>query len=141
MILNIWLLFNGVVYLILGFLFFFNFETVAGSLGIVPQHGSASIELVTVYGGLETGLGILFLAALFVTRLKRFSVQLLTFSYLCFTAGRIGGIVVHDVSGAITWYLLAFELGGLIISILMLNRLETHPSGLKTTVAQQTARA
>jgi hypothetical protein len=133
--LSIWLLFNGIVYLALGFLFFFNFEAIVASLGIVPQHGSASIELVAVYGGLEAGFGILFLAALFMKRLRQFSVQLLTFSYLCFTVGRIVGIVGHDVTGTVTWYLLAFELVGLIISALMLKRLETHPGELNTTVA------
>ena len=125
MALSIWLLFNGVVNLVLGCLFIFQFEMIVGSLGVTPQHGSAAIELVTFYGGLEAGFGILFVAALFVKRYQRFALQLLTFSYLCFTAGRVTGMLGHTVTGNMTWYLFAFEVIGLTISAHLLKKHQT----------------
>ena len=126
MVLSIWLLLNGVVYLILGFMFVFQFETMAGSLGIEVLSGSAAIELITVYGGLETGLGVLFIMALFVMKYRLFSLQILTFSYLCFAMGRLAGMLGHDVASTMTYYLLVFEIVGFVVSALLLKKGVVH---------------
>ena len=118
---NIWLVFNSVVYLVLGYLFIFEFQMITSNLGIVPQSGSAAIELMTVYGGLELGLGLLFLIALFVQKYRLFAQQLLVFSYLSFFLGRFAGILSFDEASPITFYLFAFELIGFAISLLLLK--------------------
>jgi len=123
---NFWLSINGVIYLILGFMFIFQLETIAANLNLLPQTGSASIELVTVYGGLEAGLGILFIVALFVSKYRRFAIQLLTFTYACFVAGRLAGLIGHQVTDNLTYYLLLFEVVGFALSALLLLKSADH---------------
>ncbi len=116
MIRNLWLALNGILYLLLGFAFFFGFETVAGNIGFKGNNGSAAIELVTVFGGLELALGLLFIYTLFDQRLTNFAIQLLVFTYTAFTFGRLIGISQYQVTDSLTYYLLCIELSGSVIS-------------------------
>lgn len=126
MILKFWLGFNAITYLMLGILFIFQFEMITGNLGIFPQDGSAAIELITVYGGLELGFGILFLTALFVGKYRLFALQILTFSYLSFAVGRMAGIIGYEVTDPVTYYLLVFEVLGIAVSSVLLRRSLNH---------------
>ncbi len=117
----IWLLINATVYLVLGFLFLFRFESIIGNLDIVPQTGSAAIELMAVYGGLEIGFGILFLTALFKKEIRLFALQILAFSYLCFAVGRFVGMMTFTVTSTMTYYLFSFEAIGFAISLMLLR--------------------
>lgn len=122
MIVKIWLALSGLMYLVLGYAFIFRFESVAASLDIAAESGSAAIEIVTVYGGLEIGMGLLFLLAVFKWNWRSFSLQLLTFSYACFVVGRLAGMAMHEVSDNLTYQLLGFEMVGLLISAALLKR-------------------
>lgn len=117
-----WLLINGILYLILGLQFIFRFDAISGALDISANSGSAAIELTAVYGGLETGFGILFIGSVFVSRYRLFSLHLLLFTYLCFAAGRLIGMVSHEITEAMTIYLLGFELLGFAVSGLILKQ-------------------
>ncbi|MBU2644636.1 DUF4345 family protein [bacterium] len=127
MLLSIWLLLNALIYLVLGFLFIFQFDTITGNLGILAETGSAAIELMTVYGGLEAGFGILFSTALVVRKIRYFALQVLTFSYGSFAVGRLIGILQVDVSETLTWWLLLFEMAGFVISGILLKKSVQHP--------------
>ena len=123
MIRNLWFAFNGILYLLLGLAFFFGFETISGNIGFKVNNGSAAIELVTVFGGLELALGLLFIYALFDRRLTRFAIQMLIFTYTAFTLGRLIGISQYEVSDNLTYYLLGVEMSGSVISwVLFLKR-------------------
>ena len=135
--LYIWFVFNAIVYLVLGLAFIFQFETMAGNLGIVAETGSTVIELIAVYGGLEVGFGILFIVALFFEKYRLFAVRVLVFTYAAFAAGRLAGTLKYEVADNMTYYLLLFEVLGFVISAFLLlkvdltnhHHLVTGPSG------------
>ena len=116
MIRNLWFAINGILYLLLGLVFFFGFETISGNLGFKLNSGSAAIELVTVFGGLELALGLLFIYVLFDRRLTGFAIRMLIFTYTAFAFGRLIGIIQYEVTDELTYYLLGIELSGSIIS-------------------------
>jgi hypothetical protein len=116
MIRNLWFALNGILYLLLGLAFFFGFETISDNIGFKVDSGSAAIELVTVFGGLELALGLLFIYALFDRRLTSFAIQMLIFTYTAFTLGRLIGISQYEVTDTLTYYLLGVELSGSVIS-------------------------
>ena len=128
MIKRSWLFFNGAIYLILGWMFLFQFESIIQTLKIAPLSGSAAIELMAVYGGLEAGMGILFLLAAITGRWVLFSLELVTFTYISFALGRLAGILTFTVSDQMTYYLLGFEIVAGLFSLLLLKQVLTQPT-------------
>ena len=120
----IWFVFNAIVYLVLGMAFVFQFESVAENLGIVTENGSAVIELIAVYGGLELGFGILFIVALSIEKYRLFAVRVLAFTYASFAGGRLIGMLKYEAAENMTYYLLLFEVLGFVISTFLLLKVD-----------------
>ena len=117
MMVSLWLLYNAAVYLVVGAFFVVDLPTVAGNLGLYPLNGSAAIELVAVYGGLEIGLGILCIMALFAEKVRLFALQVLMASYVCFALGRFAGMMIHEVTDSLTYLLFGLEVAGFFIGV------------------------
>lgn len=124
----IWFVFNAIVYLVLGLAFIFQFESIAGNLGIVAETGSAVIELIAVYGGLELGFGLLFIVSLPFEKYRLFAVRLLAFTYASFALGRLVGMLKYEVTDNVTYYLLLFEVLGFVISTFLLLKIDFNKS-------------
>lgn len=114
--LRLWFLFNGIIYLLLGAAFLFIPEKVLMNMGVQANTASGLTELVTVYGGLEAGMGILLLISSIRFWLGDFALNVLIFTYLSFFSGRVIAILLYGVSDNISWYLLVFEGAAALIS-------------------------
>lgn len=89
-----YLWFNSVLYIALGIWCTVSPEGTANSIGYVLSNGSAHCEYLTVYGGLEIGLGVFFA----ICAIRRD----LYFAGLVFGAASYGGIAVWRIVSVAT---------------------------------------
>jgi hypothetical protein len=111
---------NGLMYLILGVLFFLRFDWLTEALDLGVTSTSGKVELLTVYGGLELGMGALFIFSVFFEGIRRFALILLLMTYLWFFTGRAIAMFIFGASDVKTYILIGIELVGWIISGLLL---------------------
>ncbi len=78
--------------------------------GLQINNGDAYAEMSAMYGGLQTGVGILCLIAAFRSSLERSVLLLLTLAIGLLAATRgLGALRTEEVLTAYTWGALAFE--------------------------------
>jgi hypothetical protein len=129
------MLFSKIILAVSGFIFFGYglLCTVAPQLpaeyiGYQYGVGGSTVEIMAMYGGLEMGLGIIYLIAAFSDKLRHNGlwVALITFGGLGFT--RLFGLMIHgvdDYNMAALFYELATT--GLCITALLLEQAKQSP--------------
>lgn len=122
--------FNGCMYVALGIWCLVEPARVSQLLGFDLQNPSAKAEFSAVYGGLELGLGIFLLLAVFGDRISAsmpgstatltIAVSLLTCLYAGLVMGRMLPVILGSSQIGSGWYFLIFEFVLLVISSLLL---------------------
>lgn len=123
------LLFQGVVFTALGIWFLFDPMPMAEVIQLLPQSPAGLVELRTVYGGLELGLGLLLIGTAFHRPWQEFGLWLLFFCYGGLTVGRLFGILLDQVEDTFTLQLFGFEAGSLLLSGTVLHYRKTVANG------------
>jgi hypothetical protein len=113
---------SALVWLPYGVFCFFQPGYLAEAAGVAASSVTGSIELRAMYGGLQTGIGVLLLLAWFRPGLQR--PALLTLAFLCgglVTARLLGALVAGEVS-PYTTFGLAFEALSTGLAVWLLRR-------------------
>lgn len=112
----------GIAFLALGIVFLYDPTLVTKALKLPAPAAELRVELTAMYGGLEAGLGIFFLAAAAHTRWIRGALvaQIAVFGGLA--GGRVVGIMLHGRPTTLFMVLLAVELGGLLLGLMAFHR-------------------
>lgn len=109
----------GLLYLVLAFWCAFSPEATSQSVGFTLQSGSGQSEFLTVYGGLELGLGILFLLPLFKQEYLRFSLLTCVIIHGSLVFFRTIGFFIYSGFESITFNLAAGEWLIFVISLVL----------------------
>jgi len=111
----------GVVYIILGVWCSLLPDQTSQSVGFELINGSGMSEYITVYGGLEVGLGLAMLITSFVARLRLGGLAFTFILSACLPLFRVPTILVFDVQST-TYALMAVEIAFAILLGLALWR-------------------
>jgi hypothetical protein len=113
---------TGLVFLALGILFLYDATLIAKIFKLPMLAPPMRAELTAMYGGLETGLGLFFLAAAAHARWIRaaLAAQIAVFTGLA--GGRVVGMMLHGYNSTLFMVLLTLELGGLLIGLMAFHR-------------------
>ena len=122
MALRLFLALEALVWLPYGVFCFFQPGALAESAGVVASSATASVEIRAMYGGLQTGIGVLVALSLFRPALRRPALVLLVF--LCGGLGlsRVLGAVLDAEMSGYTGFALVFELASLGVAGWLLRR-------------------
>ena len=101
---------NALVYLGLGLWCTLDPDGTSRAIGFAFAKSSARSEYVTVYGGLEVGLGLFFAVAAWYEPLRAAGLLFALLTYGCLALFRIGTIVAYGDVGRFPWIMLAIEL-------------------------------
>jgi hypothetical protein len=99
----------GLLYIVIGIWCTILPEQTARSIGYQLSSGSGMSEYITVYGGLEVGLGLAMIITSFVRRLRLGGLSFAYILSMCLLLFRIPTIVLYEIQH-ITYYLLCVEL-------------------------------
>ncbi|CAH0991831.1 hypothetical protein SIN8267_01946 [Sinobacterium norvegicum] len=131
------LTFTGLIFFSYGLLCAVAPQLPAEYIGYQYGIGGSTVEIVAMYGGLEMGLGIIYLIAAFNDELRYHGlwVTLITLGSLGFT--RLFGLIIHGVDDY-NMAALFFELTttGLCITALLLEQAKKSPRKEYTTSNQ-----
>ncbi len=119
--LKIFLIFSTLIWLPYGLLCFFFPDWVSVLNGVQPANETGLIEFKAIYGGLQSGMGLLALYALQNSRFER--PALLMFLFLCGSMG-LGRFIASDFSGDVSFYTYmatALELGTAVFAFWLLG--------------------
>lgn len=123
-----YLLLNGVLYILFALWCTIMPEKTASALGLSFRSGSGKSEYITVYGGLEFGLGVFFLVTALRPEMREPGLLLALLFYAGLVAWRTGTFLLVPGIGKVTYFFGAFELVlGLAALALWLTR---HKGGL-----------
>jgi len=101
----------GAVYVLLGLWCAIQPERTSKTVGFTLQPGSGQSEFLTVYGGLEVGLGIALLWPLFRAEYLGFALLLCLLVHGCLVLFRTIGFVLFSGMQSTTYYLAVVEWG------------------------------
>lgn len=122
------LIFCALFWMVYGFFCFFWPNTVAGFIGFEFVSADAIIEVVSMYGGLEFGLGCMFLYCALKPELVKTGLLLVMFTIGFLALTRVLGLLMHggDV-GVYTYGGIFYEgVSGLVALVLWLNYKEVE---------------
>ncbi len=117
MIVNIWLIFNALLYIGIGFLSFIQPEKVAATVGFVLSRPGAYAELKACYGGLMIALGLIMLY--FMLKNKQLGLLFMAVIYFGFGFGRLLGIIFNQAYDQTTLTYITFEACATILSAIL----------------------
>lgn len=106
---RVFLFFSAVVWLPYGLFCFFQPSFLVEAAGVGASSLTGTIELRAMYGGLETGIGLLVLSAACRPALLRSALVVLAFLCSGLALARLGGIILDGDLSAYTICALAFE--------------------------------
>ena len=115
------LIISTLIWLPYGLMCFFFPEWVSILNGVKPSNETGLIEFKSIYGGLQSGMGLLALSALQNSRLER--PALFMFLFLCGCMG-LGRFIASDFSSQVSFYTymaLILELGTAAIALKLLG--------------------
>jgi hypothetical protein len=112
----------GLVFLALGILFLYDATLIQKLFKIPLPAAVMRAELTTMYGGLQTGLGLFFLGAAGHTRWIRAALAAQVAVFTGLAGGRVIGMVMHGYTSTLFMVLLTLELGGLLIGLMAFHR-------------------
>ena len=95
------LIFSTLVWLPYGVLCFLFPEFISAINGVEPSAGTGLVEFKAIYGGLQSGMGLMLLLALFRGAMERPALLMLVF--LC-GAMAFGRFLAIDFSASMSWY-------------------------------------
>ena len=113
---------SGIAFLALGLLFLYDVTLITKVFKIPPPAPVMRAEMTGVYGGLQAGLGVFFLAAAAHTRWIRAALAAQIAAFAGLAGGRIVGMVLHGHTSTLFLVLLTLELGGLLIGLMAFHR-------------------
>ncbi|QDT96512.1 hypothetical protein [Gimesia aquarii] len=99
----------GFIYILLAVWCAFAPETTSQSVGFILKPGSGQSEFLTVYGGLELALGIVFLRPLFQKEVTHFSLYICVIVHGCLVMFRTLGFVLFSGFESTTYALAGGE--------------------------------
>ena len=101
---------NAVIYLGLGLWCTLDVDGTSRSIGFTFAKTAARSEYVTVYGGLEVGLGLFFAVAAWYEPLRQAGLLFALLTYGCLALFRIGTLIAYSDLGRFPWIMIAIEL-------------------------------
>ncbi len=118
---NITLGLSGLLYLLFGILLFFN-PSFLENAGLLISGPTATMEIRSFYGGLEIGLGVFLLVALYRSELRPGALLLVLLTSSGLLAGRVYGASVDGVEGNYLFYVVAIEFPIWVLALLAWRR-------------------
>lgn len=117
---EMYLILNGVGYLLLGALCLFRPKQCSELIGLSLQGKKGLAEFSAVYGGLELGLGSFYLAASSITDLQHAALIFSLCLYSGIVFGRSLSIYRHGLEIGALWILFVLEILLLVWAVLLL---------------------
>lgn len=106
----VYLALNAVVYLGLGLWCTLDPGGTSRAIGFTFAKAAARSEYVTVYGGLEVGMGLFFALAAWHEPVRHAGLWFALLTYGCLALFRIGTLLAYDDLGRFPWIMLSIEL-------------------------------
>ena len=100
---------NAVIYLGLGLWCTLDPTGTSRAIGFEFAKPSAKSEYVTVYGGLEFGMGLFFALAAWHEPLRYGGLWFALLTYACLALFRVGTLIAYDEVGRFPWIMLTIE--------------------------------
>jgi hypothetical protein len=110
---------NGLLYLVLGAWCTLAPDRTSQAVGFTLASPSGRSEYLTVYGGLEVGLGAFFLAAAFVPSLRTAGLVLGLATYGALALWRVGTLLTVPGVGTFPRVMLAIEVPMALLALLL----------------------
>lgn len=112
----------GIAYIGLGIWCAASPESTSNAVGFELKPGSGQSEFLTVYGGLEVGLGLVFLWPLFRPDEVRFPLAVCVVVHASLVGFRTLGFFLYSDVGSTTWILAAIEWSIFVSSAVVFRR-------------------
>jgi len=116
-----YLVFTALVWLPWGLLCVFDITVIADVIGVTGVTPSGNSDLRAMYGGVQTGVGLMAVLALYDTRFFPNLLVTLAIVGSCLALSRSYGLLVDDSGTAYTWGVLAYEYFAAISALLWLR--------------------
>ena len=125
---RVFLAINAALFIVYGLMCLASPGIVAEQTGMQIATGDASAEMRAMYGGLQTALGLLALAAVLRPELTRAVLLAFVFLFFGLASGRLVGIVIDAGVGSYNFAAFGFEVLFGALSALLLVRTSTAAS-------------
>ena len=119
---KIFLAINAALFIVYGLMCLASPEIVSDQTGIQTPTGDASAEMRAMYGGLQTAIGLLALAAVLRPELARAVLFAFAFLFFGLASGRLVGIVADAGVGSYSFAAFGFEVLFGVVSAALLSR-------------------
>ena len=113
---------NAVLFIGYGLVCLASPSVVADSAGLAVVTGDGAVELRAMYGGLQTAVGMLALAALLRSELQSAVLFVLAFLFFGLASARLLGTIIESGVGSYTFGALAFEILFALVSFALFAR-------------------
>lgn len=123
---RLFLLFVGVIYLLLSLLCSFGIEQVSGSIGFSLTSSAAKSEFLSVYGGLEFALGLIFLWPMLQPRVTMTLLNACLIIHASLGLFRLTGFILFSVNETKPYYFLATEILISVISLILILKVKPN---------------
>jgi hypothetical protein len=97
-------------------------ESLSGGAGLVANSITGTIELQTMYGGLQTSVGVLCLLAVFNRAYEQFALVALVFVFAGLAVPRVSLALMHGDFSGYTVFAMTFEALSLLFLLWVLRR-------------------
>ncbi len=120
---------SSLVFIAYGLVSLINPEVPAGFAGLVLTNGNAYAEIGSMYGGLQTGIGLYCLLALFNSEYYRGGLAVLVIGLGMLAIARlISALVTSDPLTMYTWGALIYEAATVLIAVIALRQSYSSPA-------------